>query len=284
MHSQPPRRPRMSRQGSLRGSSNQITPGSVPSSSSQLSRDLSIASLGQSQRKHEGYGTKKHITVITGRVHSTDDVPSLYIGSLTSSPTVTTLDTKIMASEPAGNNTVLEEDETGALIVSRNASPAHHPGYMCLFHILNCYETFDNAEQWKTHILSHFRTHPPPKSARCPLCPDKKFTTNSSSTLHSSAWDLMLDHIITVHYHRGQTLAGSRPDFELMQYLYRLRIISDAQFKTIQLAPSSSSPAYHRSQDSVRESIGSTDEPYYAPYSRRREKRLRSHSRGISVA
>jgi hypothetical protein len=94
----------------------------------------------------------------------------------------------------------------------------------------------------------------------------------------------MLDHVDVAHYQQGQTLAGSRPDFELMQYLYRLRIISDDQFKVMQLPPPPTSPAYHRSQETVRANIGSSDEPYCAPYSRRREQRMRGQHRGVSVS
>jgi hypothetical protein len=93
----------------------------------------------------------------------------------------------------------------------------------------------------------------------------------------------MLDHVDVAHYQRGQTLAGSRPDFELMQYLYRLRIITVDQFKVMQLPPPPSSPAYHHSQEPLRANIGSSDEPYCAPYSRRREQRMRGQRRGVSV-
>lgn len=211
-------------------------------------------------------------------------------------------------------------------------SPAESGIYACLFHMLDCHEAFDDATQWRTHVLSHFRTHPPPRTARCPLCPDTEFIdqgpvsasdqsstftetaptnthpstpqpqtppgTSASSTAafsqdqlsassqdqnQPSAWDNLLNHVAADHYQHGQTLAGSRPDFELMRYLYGRRIISDAQFKAMQLAPAPSSPAYHRSQDGVRASIGSADEPYCAPYSRRREERMRGQSRGVSV-
>ncbi|KAJ5175914.1 uncharacterized protein N7482_001791 [Penicillium canariense] len=186
--------------------------------------------------------------------------------------------------------------------------------YVCLFHMLDCHDAFDDAAQWRTHVLSHFRTHPPPRTARCPLCPDTEFIdkqedagaasptpieTGLNSAPHApctsqdqdqdpdpdqpSAWDRLLNHVAGEHYQHGQTLAGSRPDFELMRYLYGLRLISDAQFKAMQLAPAPSSPAYHRSQDGVRASIGSADEPYCAPYSRRREERMRGQQRGVSV-
>lgn len=190
--------------------------------------------------------------------------------------------------------------------------PAESGIYACLFHMLDCHDAFDDATQWRTHVLSHFRTHPPPRTARCPLCPDTEFidqdadqssisslaapadinttnlprpTTATAMSLqdHPSAWDRLLNHIATDHYQHGETLAGSRPDFELMRYLYGRRIISDAQFKAMQLAPAPSSPAYHRSQDGVRASIGSADEPYCAPYSRRREERMRGQQRGVSV-
>ncbi|CAI7621101.1 unnamed protein product [Penicillium pancosmium] len=223
--------------------------------------------------------------------------------------------------------------------------------YTCLFHMLDCHESFDDENNWTTHVLSHFRTHPPPQTARCPLCPNTKFvdgdpnplsspvpgldddeaeeevsedesehkkqTPSSSPTSPrrtsirrvdsgtdvrpdgpytridheidlqphqstSTAWPQLLNHV-AAHYRTGQTLAGSRADFELMRYLYGRRIISDAQFKAMQLAPAPSSPAYHASQDGVRASIGSSDEPYCAPYSRRREERLRGQQKGPGV-
>lgn len=222
--------------------------------------------------------------------------------------------------------------------------------YTCLFHMLDCHESFDDEINWTTHVLSHFRTHPPPQTARCPLCPNTKFVDGDPNPLsspvpgpdeeggeeedkdedeaknikaspsprrtsirrvdsgtdvrpdgpytridheiepiftqshyQSTAWPRLLNHV-AAHYRAGQTLAGSRADFELMRYLYGRRIISDAQFKAMQLAPAPSSPAYHASQDGVRASIGSSDEPYYAPYSRRREERLRGQQNGVGAS
>ncbi|KAJ5172758.1 hypothetical protein N7492_005351 [Penicillium capsulatum] len=216
------------------------------------------------------------------------------------------------ASSSSWSTSVSPLQPTLPVAVVAPAEPARM--YICLFHMLDCHDSFDDPTQWRTHVLSHFRTHPPPQTARCPLCPDTTFVggergpkstpstptgsarndknalpQSSSSSSSSSApsaeraWDRMLGHIASDHYERGQTLAGSRPDFELMRYLYGLRIISDAQFKAMQLAPAPSSPAYHRSQDGVRASIGSSDEPYCAPYSRRREERMRGQTRGVSV-
>ncbi|KAE8349506.1 hypothetical protein BDV28DRAFT_59390 [Aspergillus coremiiformis] len=211
---------------------------------------------------------------------SSTTVPSLSSDatSASASSSSVSLDTRLV--DGLVGHEILEYDGMGALVVPppRSARPDHHT-YTCLFYILDCHNTFDDVEQWKTHVLSHFRTHEPPRTARCPLCPGERF----SDTPEQNAWDRMLDHVDVEHYQRGQTLAGSRPDFELMQYLYRLRIISVDQFKVMQLPPPPSSPAYHRSQEPVRANIGSSDEPYCAPYSRRREQRMRDQCRGVSV-
>ncbi|KAJ5123941.1 uncharacterized protein N7515_007766 [Penicillium bovifimosum] len=218
------------------------------------------------------------------------------------------------ATEPALSRASLSSWDTAApSVTSATPSiPASLPSieqrtYACLFHMLDCYESFDDAAEWRTHVFSHFRSHPTPPSARCPLCPNTKFVDGIPEPVSSpvlepgesvraidavvlapqldlpSAWHRMLDHVAMDHYRHGQTLAGSRPDFELMRYLYGMRVITDAQFKAMQLPPAPSSPAYHRSQDGIRASIGSADEPYCAPYSKRREERMRGQHRGVGV-
>ncbi|KAI2789165.1 hypothetical protein POX_e07193 [Penicillium oxalicum] len=117
--------------------------------------------------------------------------------------------------------------------------------YTCLFHPLDCHDAFDDEAEWRTHVLSHFRTHPTPKTARCPICPDTEFVdqglasdqssrsdsdsltyhdlsgtlstrpkevSSQGSPVSASAWDCLLSHVATEHYQHGQTLAGSRPD------------------------------------------------------------------------
>ncbi|KAL4793237.1 hypothetical protein BDV19DRAFT_366856 [Aspergillus venezuelensis] len=221
-------------------------------------------------------------------------VPSLSTDSAYSGSTPSSMSLHTMWASGIIGSGILEEDDTGALIVppdhvlQRQMQPASPPLspislqqqlYPCLFHILDCHDTFDDCEQWKIHILSHFRTHEPPDTARCPLCPAERFDSNSQQR----AWDLMLEHVDVAHYQQGQSLAGSRPDFELMRYLYNLRVISVDQFKAMQLSPQPSSPAYHRRQDPVRARVGSSDEPYCVPYSRRREDRMRGQRRGVNV-
>lgn len=192
---------------------------------------------------------------------SSTAVPSLSSDAASASSSSAGVSLETRWAEGLTGQEILEDDGTGALVVppSRPARQYHHHTYIC--------------------VLSHFRTHEPPRTARCPLCPGERF----SDTPEQKGWDRMLDHVDVAHYQRGQTLAGSRPDFQLMQYLYRLRIISVDQFKVMQLPPPPSSPAYHRSQEPVRANIGSSDEPYCAPYSRRREQRMRGQRRGVSV-
>ncbi|KAL1851589.1 hypothetical protein Plec18167_002710 [Paecilomyces lecythidis] len=168
---------------------------------------------------------------------------------------------------------LLEDDGTGVLVAPSGSQS--RLVYHCLFHILGCEEELDDIEQWKVHILSHFRTHPPPDTVRCPIC--------RRTFENPCAWDSMLDHIVEVHYQNGQTLVMYRPDFELMRYLYRLKIITQAQFKAIEFLPPGS-PTSHQPPAAMRASIGTFDEPLYAPYNRRREQRMREQRRGIGVA
>lgn len=268
---------------------------SSPSISAVDTQSASSNSSGGRGASSRGSGNHEHgiVSVITSPGSSGEDVA---VASRSSS----SWDTAAPSSSSMARSFAVSMPESGSGVQSESRM------YICLFHMLDCYDSFDDAELWRTHVLSHFRTHPPPSSARCPLCSDIKFVdggsepdtaannhdnltqpdspeTDSPSPTTDTAWNLMLNHVATTHYQQGQTLAGSRPDFELMRYLYGLRIITDAQFKAMQLAPAPSSPAYHRSQDGVRASIGSSDEPYCAPYSRRREERMRGQVRGVSV-
>lgn len=185
---------------------------------------------------------------------------------------------------------ILETDSTGNLVASPPA-PSAPPSaeeqvvYRCLFYILPCDHQSHNIDTWKTHILAHFRGTRLPPTAICQWCPlEFKQPTTSNSNAHThQIWDAMLTHVAHEHFEKGHTLAASRPNFELMKYMYNSKIITEDQLKAIQLCPSPDSPAYHPSQDPVRASIGSADEPYCSTYSPRREKRLREQRRGISV-
>lgn len=173
--------------------------------------------------------------------------------------------------------------------------PADHVTYRCLFYILPCDHQSNDIEIWKTHVLSHFRGLRLPSTASCQWCPldfkhpssrshsgEENDNDNDNDHFHQT-WNAMLNHVAHDHFERGHTLAASRSNFELMKFMYQSKIITEDQLKAIQLCPSPDSPAYHPSQDSIRASIGSADEPYCSTYSPRREKRLREQRRGVSV-
>ncbi|OKL62316.1 hypothetical protein UA08_03034 [Talaromyces atroroseus] len=176
------------------------------------------------------------------------------------------------------NNVVvnlLDTDSTGNLV-----APAEQPPvvFRCLFHMLPCDYQSDSLEQWQTHVLSHFRGCRLPPVASCSWC-----AVDFGGETAARTWTEMLEHVAHEHFEKGHTLAASRPNFELMKYMYQSKIITEDQLKAVQLCPSPDSPAYHPSQDAVRASIGSSDEPYCSTYSPRREKRLREQRHGISV-
>lgn len=161
--------------------------------------------------------------------------------------------------------------------------------YTCLFPILNCHETFTDIAHWKTHVLSHFQTHEPPSTAQCPICPLIHTSTTSSSSQTTAtfvnndttrAWDALLDHISTTHSPAGHTLTNTRPDLELLRYLFRLRIIGEEQLKVVQLGFRPGSAAYGRGQEGVRVRVGREEEPFWGVYSRRRERRGREGREG----
>ncbi|EED15538.1 conserved hypothetical protein [Talaromyces stipitatus ATCC 10500] len=209
-------------------------------------------------------------------------VPSLSAGSRSSVSDISSTESQMISkkAKPRVNViNILEADSTGNLVASPPASSSETVMYHCLFYILPCDHQSDNIETWKTHVLSHFRGTRLPPTAICQWCPlDFKLSTDPNRT-----WDAMLTHVAHDHFEQGHTLAASRPNFELMKYMYQSKIITEDQLKAIQLCPSPDSPAYHPSQDPVRASIGSADEPYCSTYSPRREKRLRQQRQGISV-
>ncbi|OXV11518.1 hypothetical protein Egran_00720 [Elaphomyces granulatus] len=171
-------------------------------------------------------------------------VPSLSSGS-TSATSCQSSSTRMAR---IGRNHVLEDDGTGNLVVPPSASRSQAQ-FTCIFHILKCEERFDVVGPWKTHVLSHFRSIPSPQVARCPFC-----QTEYSDPRQGKAWNGLLDHV-AVHFKRGATLSNSHTDFELMKFLYTSKVITADQFKNVQRL--------------------SSDEPAYALYSQRRERRER---------
>ena len=106
---------------------------------------------------------------------------------------------------------------------------------ICPFQILDCEESFSDIRLFKTHVFSHFRGQPCPACATCFLCGTKFSQTEQDDV--ARAWNEMLSHLANDHFRRGQRLGTVRADFDLMRWMYARRIITDAQFKRLQLCP-----------------------------------------------
>ena len=207
-----------------------------------------------------------------GSMATANTLPALVESSTTASSS---------SSEPAhpsviNGGQVLEQDETGDLVVPESHRP--RCSYQCLFHILECDQSFEDTELWRTHVLSHFRTHPAPTDAQCPIC--RAFI---SDPRRGVAWGTMLDHVAGVHFQRGDPLAWSRPDIELMRYLFRLRVINSEQLKMVQLVAAPWSPGYHPSQERMVGDIGCASDPVCLSANPRRERRMRARNGGLRV-
>ena len=99
--------------------------------------------------------------------------------------------------------------------------------YECQFFFLGCEYRSDDLDEWKTHCLSHFQRHEPPKEVSCPLCPFRGAFSDGFE-----AWDIRLNHIAE-HHQGGYSLAASRPDFALYQFLWKKKIIGDVDHKEL---------------------------------------------------
>jgi len=115
--------------------------------------------------------------------------------------------------------------ETGFVVVSPSVK------LECAFWFLGCGYSAepDDTEEWKTHCLSHFRGSPPPRTVVCPLCGEFEGSTFNDGY---EAWDARMDHV-AFHHDNGYSLAASRPDFKLFQYLWKKKIISNAELKEL---------------------------------------------------
>ncbi|KAK7544006.1 uncharacterized protein J3D65DRAFT_608184 [Phyllosticta citribraziliensis] len=157
-------------------------------------------------------------------------------------------------------NRVLEEGHDGVLQVpsASSASSPHNTTathttpnaitYDCAFSFLGCRyyapapapaaaaaspaATAAAEAEWKTHVLSHFHTHSPPRKVSCPLC-DWGFEHASDG---SRAWDVRMNHV-AAHHRAGQRLSlssdGAWVDSNLFRYLWQKRIISDAEYQDL---------------------------------------------------
>lgn len=61
--------------------------------------------------------------------------------------------------------------------------------YHCIFYVLPCGYAFDNIEDWKAHVLDHFKGHTLPVDVRCAWCGMKFFLPSNSLTSSSGSND-----------------------------------------------------------------------------------------------
>lgn len=81
--------------------------------------------------------------------------------------------------------------------------------------------------RWVKHSMTHFRHVGPPDSNKCCFC-DEPF----KSMPGLSSWAQRMEHV-AYHHLLGCRLAHGRPDFELYNYLWNNRLISDADYRDL---------------------------------------------------
>ncbi|KAF2231803.1 hypothetical protein EV356DRAFT_437326, partial [Viridothelium virens] len=99
------------------------------------------------------------------------------------------------------------------------------PRFPCCFYFLSCPYWSYNINDWKTHCRSHLHWNLPPSKVQCPYCDalgSQRFTNGAE------AWEARMHHIAD-HHIRGARVEQARPDFGLFNYLWQVRVISNAQ-------------------------------------------------------
>lgn len=127
--------------------------------------------------------------------------------------------------QKVGKSRILVEGENGILLVPRR-SQLQGP-LECPFNLLFCLQTFATIDDWFKHSLSHFRDIGPPIECHCCFC-DAKFEGGSGL----QSWGKRMEHV-AYHHQLGCRMAHARPDFALYTYLWKNRLIGDAEYKDI---------------------------------------------------
>lgn len=159
--------------------------------------------------------------------NTSNGTPSLSSSTLITDTETSTLDESVstgLANQLAGFPTLEEIDG----ILHQPLSATWRPTFECLFWFLNCAYLSHDQEEWETHCRSHFCGEDPPRSVSCPLC-DWERSLDSGS----EAWSLKMRHLAEEHFHFGQSLSASRPDFHLFTYLWQKRLIDDQDLKEL---------------------------------------------------
>ncbi|KAK0732585.1 hypothetical protein B0T21DRAFT_384829 [Apiosordaria backusii] len=114
------------------------------------------------------------------------------------------------------------------------AAPAsHHAGDLwCEFSELkNCSVTFrlDDEASWIEHHVRHLRDKLPVQS-NCWFCDDFRFVAESPGELYPRFYDRM-QHIYSHIYDDRMTSHDVRPDFHVVEHMYRQRLIPDQTYR-----------------------------------------------------
>jgi hypothetical protein len=179
----------------------------------------SASSMGFAQHQH---GPASVVSVDAS-------VPSLVSASSVPTQTDTSISTALAHIDGALSSLPLLEDAGEGLLERGMPTPRRNPVLECSFGFLSCDFITRNQEEWKVHCLSHFCGVEPPRKVQCPLCDTFSVECNDGT----EAWTARLEHVARAHHAVGETLRTSRPDFDLFAYLWRQRLIDDAEYKEL---------------------------------------------------
>lgn len=202
---------------------------SPPSVASHLGFDASSLNVGPSFNPYtQNRPSSRYSHSSSGRSESSrssssdhDSLPSL-------ANTIRTAETGMSVSTAFGEThlpTLVRLEEEDDALVDRRPSQPSSVYLECAFWFLECVEVFQTIPEWKTHCLSHFHRNAPPTSAMCPLC--------AATFSGRDAWDQRMNHVYEIHHSHGYGLEGSRPDFALVTWLWKKRVIDDATHKDL---------------------------------------------------
>lgn len=157
----------------------------------------------------------------------TSYAPPSSIPELTNSSTSlnsTSYDTESIEPIPRQGVQLLVPDSVELLQDDRHH---HSPTFQCSFFFLICFFESPDEKEWNLHCLHHFKGARPPRSNQCPLCDAQFYDFDGNES-----WKMKMAHLAE-HIRNGQTLATSRPDFQLLGHLRRKRVISDVDYKEL---------------------------------------------------
>lgn len=126
--------------------------------------------------------------------------------------------------------------EVSALPPLRTAG--QDPVLQCPFRFCGCLLDFviGDDRQWVEHSLTHFKTEggrrpqrvDPPKKNTCHFC-EQTFEDQDGQ----ESWEVMMRHVRLFHHKFGHLLAHSRLDYDLVGYLWRKKVVSNAEYREL---------------------------------------------------